>query len=261
MRLFILSTLFLDQFQLKVLEPLFSSDKIHIVGVCIDNRTITNIQKIKREWKKGRGGYILVMIVNKILSRFKKEPSVSAYTYFTDKKVPTRLIKKLYSHETLEFIKDKKSDCIFRSGFGIIREPLLSLAPKGMISYHHGNIRKYRGKPAAFWELYHGESGMSATVQILNEGLDSGKIVQEIEIPIYWNDTWSLLRKRVYERSHNLIYKACLLLDDDRFEPEVVAENELGDVYTSPTFRQWFTLQTKILFRKYVKSIIFSSII
>jgi folate-dependent phosphoribosylglycinamide formyltransferase PurN len=251
-KIFILSSPILSDFQLKVLAPLFESDKIDIVGVCInDTKPKSNIERLKGGWGKGRGVYILIMALDEILRKYADDSSILASKYFNNKNVPIHLIKDLNCEESIEFIKNKKPDSIFQTGFGLIREPLLSLEPRGVISYHHGNIRKYRGCPVAFWELFHNEVEMSVTVQILNEGLDSGKIVKEIQIPIYKNDSWKSLQKRAYEKSTKMIYEACLLLDSDDFEPVVLKKRELGDLYTLPNYCQWLTLQSKVFWRKF----------
>ena len=58
----------------------------------------------------------------------------------------------------MEAIARRTPDVLLRiGGFGIVKEPLLSLCRAGVLSYHHGDMRRYRGQPPAFWELYHGE--------------------------------------------------------------------------------------------------------
>jgi methionyl-tRNA formyltransferase len=147
-------------------------------------------------------------------------------------------------------MRSRKPDCIFRFGFGFIHEPVLSLPSKGVISYHHGDIRKYRGQPVAFWELNAGERQMGVTVQILNEQLDAGRIVLEKPVPIHWNDTWDSLEKRAYDESVDMIHEACLLLDREGFHPEVVPEEQLGALNTVPNLRQWAALQSRVFWRK-----------
>lgn len=250
MKLLILASEFLDPFQVKVVESLFHSYTVQIVGACIDTRKLSPLQKLRRELRKGRGGYIVIMVIKKLIAILKKEPTISAHEYFLQKKVQTYLTRDLYSPKTIGFIKSKNPDCIFRSGFGMIREPILSLCPQGVLSYHHGNIRKYRGMPAAFWELYHNESMMGATVQILTNELDGGKIVREIEIPIYPTDTWKRLRQRMYEQSAPLLQEACLLLDRNQLMPELIPNGKLGKLYTTPNFRQWVLFQIRIFLRR-----------
>jgi len=251
-RLYILSSKYLNAFQLKVVEPLLNSDRIRIVGVCIDNRKPKSVlQRFKRSWRKGRGGYIIVAGIGELIEKFKQPINISAEHFFKTKNIPVYLTENLYTPETINRIKSHKPDCIaLVGGFGIIKEPVLTLASQGVISYHHGDIRKYRGRPPGFWELYNNEKEMGITIQILDKGLDCGKIVLEKKIPIYPTDTWGALRQRASEKSIDMMFGACMLIENSNFIPKTVKERELGAIYTSPNFRKWFILQTKILWRK-----------
>jgi methionyl-tRNA formyltransferase len=221
-----------------------------VVGACVDTRKpMPILSRLRRELKKGRGGYVAVMAVS-LAARTLTDRSIPTTQYLRERGVEVREVEDLYALATLEFIKETRPDCIARFGFGLIREPVLSLAPKGVISYHHGDIRRYRGQPVAFWELYAGERELGVTVQILSEKLDAGKIVIEKPVAIRLNDTWHSLEQRAYDESKSMMLEACLLLDRDGFHPEVVQENELGSLNTIPNLRQWATLQARVLSRR-----------
>jgi methionyl-tRNA formyltransferase len=249
-KLLLLASPKVDDFWLRVLEPLFREPRIEVVGACVDARKpLPLLARLRRNVKKRRGGYVVVMAIQ-LLSRSLTDRSLPTAEYLYEKGVEFREVHDLYAETTLDFIREREPDCVFRFGFGFIREPVLSLPPKGVISYHHGDIRKYRGQPVAFWELYAGERQMGVTVQVLNEQLDAGKIVLERSIPIRWNDSWGSLERRAYDESVDMIHEACLLLDQPDFSPEVVPDDELGTLYTVPNLRQWAVLQSRVLWRK-----------
>jgi methionyl-tRNA formyltransferase len=249
-RLFLLASPTVDSFWIDVLRPLFAEPQIEVVGACVDaSRAAPLHSRLRRELRKGRGGYVVVMAAKLVARRF-ADRSVAATPYLRDRGVEVREVEDLYAEPVLDFIGRAQPDCIFRFGFGLIREPVLSLAPKGVISYHHGDIRRYRGQPVAFWELYTGEREMAVTVQVLSKKLDAGKIVLEKSIAIRPTDTWKSLERRAFDESRSMIHEACLLLDRADVRPEVVPEDELGRLYTIPTFRQWAALQGKVLLRR-----------
>ena len=249
MKLFILSSAELDSFQIRVLRWLFCEPGIEIVGACVDSRPErSKPNKVWRDLRKGRGGYVLVKGVNTLLRRTRR-PIASALDYFSAQRVPVLETEGLYDRETLDFIRRQEPDCIYRSGFGIIREPVLSLARKGVLSYHHGDLRSYRGTPVGFWELYHGERRLGVTVQMLVEKLDAGRIVSEMDVPISPSASWRSLERLAYAVSDRMLLEACLRLDGDEFELEHVPDEELGKLYTEPNLRQWCTLQAKVAVR------------
>jgi len=249
-KVFILAPARLDRFQVRVLDSLAQDPRIELVGACIDTRPErTKVSKLRRDLRKGRGGYVVVKAVNALLHRTWL-PVQTAAELFESEGVPFLPTDDLYGEETLDYIRSRSPDCLVRGGFGIIREPILSLAPKGVLSYHHGNIRRYRGTPVGFWELLHGERELSVTVQRLVPALDAGPIVRELTVPIFPGDSWRSVEKRAYAVSDRLLLEACLLVERDDFTPERVPEEELGALYTEPNLRQWSSLQARVGARK-----------
>lgn len=68
----------------------------------------------------------------------------------------------------------ERPDAILRFGMSLLRVPE-GLPP--ILSYHHGDPERYRGRPAGFYETLHGEKSMGQIVQILSDKLDAGKVV------------------------------------------------------------------------------------
>ena len=68
------------------------------------------------------------------------------------------------------------SDVVVKFGMGLLRNPHLIPAKYGVLSYHHGDPSKYRGRPAGFWESLNSESSMGVIVQSLSNNLDAGEI-------------------------------------------------------------------------------------
>lgn len=62
---------------------------------------------------------------------------------------------------------DRLGDCdvAVRFGFGILVGDALSAPGNGVLSYHHGDLTKYRGQPAGFWEFIRGEPRAGVTLQ------------------------------------------------------------------------------------------------
>jgi hypothetical protein len=78
----------------------------------------------------------------------------------------------------IERIKNYDLDFILRMGFGIIRGEILQVPEYGVWSYHHDDERKYRGRPACFWEPYNGDPVTGAVLQRLTDRLDGGIILK-----------------------------------------------------------------------------------
>ena len=59
-----------------------------------------------------------------------------------------------------------------------MRGEILSIARYGVWSFHHADEEKYRGSPAGFWEIYHGDPVTGAILQRLTERLDGGIVLR-----------------------------------------------------------------------------------
>jgi hypothetical protein len=75
----------------------------------------------------------------------------------------------------LREIERAKPQLIVKFGMRLLRVPPTLEIP--ILSYHHGDPRRFRGRPAGFYELLSGEPMIGQVVQILSNRLDAGKIV------------------------------------------------------------------------------------
>ena len=237
----------LDEFQQQSLTPILNDDTIEIVEALIDCRPKPSAKKrFLKNLKRGHGGYMLVMLVK---SRFsKRRPSAGSREFLSAKGIPCTETTQPYAEENIQRLKALRPEAmVMLGGFGIVKEPLLSLAPQGILSYHHGNMRKYRGQPVGFWELYNGEREMGVTVQRLAAGIDKGTPIVEKTVPIEKGDRVNTLCERALHASTDMMHRALQLVGKAGYTPAAI--EEYGPVYTLPNLRQYIVLQFKLLFR------------
>ena len=78
--------------------------------------------------------------------------------------------------EVIEWVRSRKIDVILKFGLGLLRVPPEDTLPIPMLSYHHGDPRKYRGRPAGFYEILDGEPFLGQIVQAIGNKLDAGMV-------------------------------------------------------------------------------------
>jgi methionyl-tRNA formyltransferase len=186
---------------------------------------------------------VLIMAVN----RLRRRGAAAAITavVFERLRVPIVCTKDPYGEETIQAIRHLRPEVLLLiGGFGIIKPPLLNLAPQGVLSYHHGDMRKYRGQPPAFWELYNGEQQIGVTVQRLKAGIDCGEPIVERRFPIRRNDTLGSLSKRIFAGSTDMMKEAVQRLEESSGRAEGITS--VGHLYTLPNLRQWLVFQARI---------------
>jgi len=103
----------------------------------------------------------------------------------------------------VETIRD--ADVAVRFGFGILKGDALDAPDYGVLSFHHGDIRSYRGRPPGFWEYMHDERTASVMVQRLTETLDGGDIVAYESVDIDDATTWDEIATRLFAASKPLL--------------------------------------------------------
>ena len=77
--------------------------------------------------------------------------------------------------EVAEWLREHSIDVVLKFGLGLLRVP--DDFPVPILSYHHGDPRAYRGRPAGFYEIADGTAFHGQIVQILSNKLDGGAVV------------------------------------------------------------------------------------
>lgn len=253
MQIGILTSPVITKYNFVMLTSILEDSNFRISFALIDCRPNLSIKKkLIKNLKKGRGAYILIMLFQKIFS--KKENLYVVKNICQTKGIHTIETESPYSAKTLSEISSIKPDVLLLiNGFGIIKKDMLSIAPLGILSYHHGDMRKYRGMPPAFWELYNNEKEISVTVQKLSSGLDCGIPMDEKKFLIDKNESLKSLRRRIYSESTDMMHRALINLSNPDFKIQPI--QSFGKVYTLPSFGQWLVLQAKILLRKIISKV------
>jgi len=127
-----------------------------------------------------------------------------------------------------------ETDVAVRFGFGFLVGDALTAPEMGVLSFHHGDFREYRGQPMGFWEYVHGRPEAGVTLQRINETLDGGEVVPLRRVDIADAPTWGAVRCRLFDASEEMLAEGARRLERDEFEPETLSEAELGDLYTLP---------------------------
>jgi methionyl-tRNA formyltransferase len=75
----------------------------------------------------------------------------------------------------------------------IVQANVLQAAPLGAIQYHPSLLPKHRGRSAIAWPIIAGEPSTGVTIFWVNEGIDTGPILSQREVPIGPQDSVATL--------------------------------------------------------------------
>jgi methionyl-tRNA formyltransferase len=111
-------------------------------------------------------------------------------------------------------------DAIIVVGYGRIIPPwMLQLPRYGNINVHASLLPKYRGAAPVQWAIAQGETVSGVTTMLLNEGLDTGDILLQKELPIRPEDTAVTYAPRLAELGADLIVETLRGLEDRAIAP------------------------------------------
>ncbi len=244
MRIALLCPPGLDAWKVEVVDSLVAGEGIELVGALIDDRPGKPLaQRLRQNLKRGRGGYVLVLAARRLRGGAgDAEPTARVLGRHG---VPVTATADPYGTAALDGLRDLHPDAlVLLGGFGIVGAPMLSVAPGGVLSYHHGDMRRYRGQPPGFWELYNGEPRVGVTVQRLHEELDAGEPVLERSYEIRPGETPAALRRRLLDQSADMMAAAVRRVQAGQDPRERL--DQLGDLYTLPNLREWLTCHARV---------------
>ena len=142
-----------------------------------------------------------------------------------------------YCKDDLARIRDEKFDLLIRCGSGILRGEILGVSRLGVISFHHGDNRIYRGGPAGFWEVLNQEDQTGFIIQKLTEDLDAGEVLMRGGFPT--QHFYSLNQMSIIEQSNPYMFELLRRVADVGALPPTIETNKvLGPILKSPDFIQ-----------------------
>lgn len=116
--------------------------------------------------------------------------------------------KSLKNDETYEYIKSFEPELIVVAAYGkIIPRRLIDLPKYGIINVHSSILPKYRGSSPIHHALLNGDKKTGLTIMLIDEGLDTGDILEVEEVDIDEKDNLATLTEKLSNMSYGLLDK------------------------------------------------------
>ncbi|MHA8062917.1 methionyl-tRNA formyltransferase [Aquirufa aurantiipilula] len=101
------------------------------------------------------------------------------------------------NESTSTFIKDKSIDVLVSVNYlYIIDNQLIGHPSKFAINIHGSLLPKYRGRTPHVWAIINNESETGITAHVIDEGCDTGPILEQIQVRIESEDTGNLILEK-----------------------------------------------------------------
>ena len=117
--------------------------------------------------------------------------------------------------EFIEKLTEMNPDAIVVIAFGqILPKAILDMPKYGCINVHASLLPKYRGAAPIQWSVIDGEKETGVTTMYMNEGLDTGDIIDKVVVPIDKKETGGSLFDKLAIEGGKLILKTLIELEN-----------------------------------------------
>jgi len=108
-------------------------------------------------------------------------------------------------NKIVRILQSEEVDLVVLAGYmRLVKQPLLEAYPHRIINIHPALLPKFPGLESWKQALAAGESKTGCTVHYVDEGMDTGEIIAQSEVPILSNDTAETLHQRIQTAEHRL---------------------------------------------------------
>lgn len=165
--------------------------------------------------KKGRGGQMQMTPVKEVALKH----NLTVYQ-------PV----KARDEEFVTLLREIAPDVIVVIAFGqILPKSILEIAPYGCINIHASLLPKYRGAAPIQWAVIDGEEKTGITTMQMNEGIDTGDILETVEVVIDKKETGGSLFEKLSDVGAKLIVQTLKHAEEGTLHP--VAQDDSKSNY------------------------------
>ena len=127
--------------------------------------------------------------------------------------------RKDYEVRLLELLGEHEVDVVVLAGFmRILTGHFLSQFPNRVLNIHPSILPAFPGVDAQAQALDYGVALSGCTVHFVDEGTDSGPVIEQAVVPVLPDDDRDSLAKRILAQEHRILPRALSLLVSGRLE-------------------------------------------
>jgi methionyl-tRNA formyltransferase/RimJ/RimL family protein N-acetyltransferase len=102
-------------------------------------------------------------------------------------------------------VKQINPDLIFVNAYSMLLRPEVLAIPRyGAVNVHEALLPKYRGPNPIQWALLNDETETGVTMHYMDEHFDTGDIIAQQRVPIYFDDTWQDVQERIFLKTDSM---------------------------------------------------------
>lgn len=139
--------------------------------------------------------------------------------YAMSENIPVLQPESLKDPVFVEKLESFKADLQIVVAFRMLPEVVWNMPPLGTFNLHASLLPQYRGAAPINWAIINGETETGVTTFFLDKEIDTGKIIDQVKIPIGENDNAGIIHDRLMETGAGLVTKTVEDIIHNRIKP------------------------------------------
>ena len=143
---------------------------------------------------------------DKVNSRGNKVIFSPVKQYAIDNNIEYIQVKSIRNEEIYKILKEINPDLIVVAAYGkIIPKEIIDIPRLGVINVHSSILPKYRGASPIHYALMNGDKKTGISIMMIDEGLDTGDVLEVAETEITDEDNLETLTSKLAELSYDVL--------------------------------------------------------
>ena len=168
-------------------------------------------------------GYEVTAVVtqpDKPKGRSKELQAPPVKEYALEKGIPVFQPVRIRNQESVEELKKYEADVYVVAAFGqILSKEVLEIPRFGCLNIHASLLPKYRGASPIAWSILNGDEKTGVTIMQMDEGIDTGDMLLQKEIPLAKDETTDSLFDKLMALGGEAIVEVLSLLGTGKLAP------------------------------------------
>lgn len=184
--------------------------------------------------------HLIKLIIRYFLVLTNKHHYHNTYqSYFLAKKhdIPFFPSYKVNTSEFSNLIKKLDVDAGFVFTFRLLDKNILNATKNGYVNFHPSLLPDHRGATPYHWTILHGDKKTGITFHYINEGIDSGPVIEQHEIPLCGHETADILYHHLMQLGSRLMVE---LIYKFKYETVPLADSH---TYTNTSLEPAFQIK------------------
>ena len=151
-------------------------------------------------------------------------PDAQGLSYASQKDIPHRVFpwkppRSDYFQGIVDYLENRSVDLIILAGFMRVLSPnMIRRYEHRIINIHPALLPSFPGEQAQKQAFDYGVKFTGCTVHFVDEGIDTGPIIEQRVVPVHEHDDAGILAERILKQEHELFPEVVKLFCDDKLK-------------------------------------------